>query len=79
MRLPRDNDRSAWHAFCFGRLPAARQVAVPTEACPAANGVADVRMALGNLELEEGAGQQPSLPVLLSMEPASTSLSLSLF
>lgn len=75
MRLPSHNDRTEWHAFCFGRPPAARHGVRSTEAAAAADGCADLRLAMGNWELEESAGQQPSLPVLLSMDPVRTSLS----
>ena len=66
LRLPCDTDWTAWHRFCFGR-PAGGAVAASADAHGGSNGAAAMA--------EDGAegGEQPSLPVLLSMEPVRAS------
>lgn len=67
VRLPSDNDRAAWHAFCFGRQPSVHHINRAPEAGAVARVGADVRM-LVNRDPDDSQGQQPSLPVLLSMD-----------
>jgi len=62
LRLPCDTDWTAWHRFCFGRSTDGA-VAASMHAQDGSNGAAAMA--------EEGSevGEQPTLPVLLSMEP----------
>ena len=66
LRLPCDSDWTAWHRFCFGRPPGVVDAA-PTVSQDGGNSAAG--MAVDGAE-----GEQPTLPVLLSMEPVRGSL-----
>ena len=68
--LPCDSDRSAWYSFCFGRQSAAASAAA-SAADPSASDGGATGMAVDGEGAEDGQGRQPTLPVLLSMEPVS--------
>ena len=59
MRLPGNSDWTAWHRFCFGRPPG------PLAAPAAADGGDGVSA----MAVDGADAQQPTLPLLLSMEP----------
>ena len=65
LRLPGDSDWTAWHRFCFGRPPSRAG-----DAGMAAQNGSDSAAAMA---VDGGEGEQPTLPVLLSMEPVRTS------
>ncbi len=70
LRLPCDTDWTAWHRFCFGR-PSGSADAASTDAQEDGSNGAAAMVADG----AEG-GEQPTLPVLLSMDPVRASPAL---